>query len=383
MGTLTKNFLITFCVLLLLTSCHKTIPPEITNIESLLKAGDLTKAEEAYDRLPEKLAKKNRRLLYELGESYLKSSLNRSEPNLRFHAMASFSAIKDEKYLDLFRKGLKDDFYKVQATAGEAMGELQDDGYKETFYGFLEPTNKEEVRYLAAAVLLKYGDLKGLPVLLEILTKGSDIQYRQRSAQVMGQYGTKDEKSIGALKAASRTDPNFFVRIEALKALGLQGEQKEALDGLTQLKGVGNPHVEIKALGTLAYFGDVQAAQELLTFFNNKDTLLRMEALVTVGDLGFEESYPLLFDVMNNLDIPSKIKAAGLLSHTGDPRYLPAMKKIFAIEDRMLRISLLQDIVPLATEEDAPFIKDLLPNTDPFVEIYAARALCLIYQTYQ
>lgn len=371
------------CVLLLLASCARTIPPEVTRVESLIQAGDLAKAEEEIDRLPEKLAKKNNRLLYDLGEAYLRGYLKSTEQNLRFHSMGSFAAIKDEGYLDIFREGLKDGFYKVQATAGEAMGELRDDGYKETFYGLLEPTGNEEARYLAAAVLLKYGDLKGVPILLEILVKGDDLQDRQKSAQVLGQYGPRNEDILNVMKYVASRDSNFFVRIEALKAMGLQGEQKEALDGLTQLKSLGNPHVAIKAIGTLAYFGDVQAGQELLKFFDNKDSLLRLEALVAAGDLGFKESYPLLSDAMNGLDIPSRVAAISFLSRSGDPQYLPAMKKLFATEDRLLRINLLQAMAALGTEEDASFVEDLLPNTDPFVEIYAARALCSMYRQYK
>lgn len=370
---------ITFVLFFLLLSCNRPVPPEITQIENLIRDGKLVEAEDQFDRLPEKLRRKNEKPLFDLGLAYLTRHLKNPEQNLRYHAMVSYFDIKEKEHIPIFFAGLVDPFYKVQTTSAEALGELQDERYRDTLATLLE-SDKEEARFLAAAVFLKFGDLRGLPVLQEILLKGVDVQNRQKAAQVLGKWGPGKQELTEALKLSARMDPNYFVRIESYKALGLREGPKDALEGLATLRDTNNIYVHLRVLATLAFFGDVQATQELLGTLHAEDPLLRLEAVLTAGDLGFKETFPLLFNMMISEDIPSRMKAALLLGKAGETQDLPEMKRVFLeINDRLLRINFLKAIADLGGKEEISFMKDLLPNDDPFVEIYAARGLCFIY----
>jgi HEAT repeat protein len=232
-----------------------------------------------------------------------------------------------------------------------------------------------EIRRNASFALREIADRRTVMPLCKMLEEDEDSHVRMNSALTLGIIG--DDKSIKSLKKAMNDD-NMFVRCAIASALGEMGDE-DSIDLVTKmLKEDTNWRVRRSALISLMKLPQEKVIKPLLEGLKDREAIVRMSAVISIGEMGIEEAVPSLkklFSEEENPDIRIEIIVA--LHSIGnestiDPICEAAMgdKNTNVRQNAVAALEFIEDKKAINT-----LCKILKYDTDPVVRMTAAESM--------
>ncbi|MBI5855902.1 MAG: HEAT repeat domain-containing protein [Nitrospirae bacterium] len=191
------------------------------------------------------------------------------------------------------------------------------------------------------------------------LLQDPDWVVRREAAVTLGEMG--DERCVAPLVRALR-DGDWQVREAAIESLGMIGSP--AVEGLLrQLRDWDNRKAAIRALGKIKdervleplvaqlrhdeFLEDATdalvelgapAIPRLIAAMNDKDEMLRKQAVIILGRIKAPEAVDALIEKLNDKDWFARLTAAAALEKIGDPKGRDAIKLLMQDPDLVVRM---------------------------------------------
>jgi HEAT repeat protein len=279
-------------------------------------------------------------------------------PSVRAQAIESFQEVAPEAGLPWIRVGLLDEHPAVRFAACMALGTLRDRASRESIVRLLEGPD-DSVKAAAVFALHRMGDTGHTAQLASFLRDHDDVVVRRNAALVLGRLG---EPGAIPLLAGVVNCADDALHAQALEALALLGNQ-QAVQQLTFVANSGNGPQEVFALNALAMTRDPKL-RKTFEYKLAKGMYLetRLAAARGLGEVGSAEGLEVALEGIR-FDKPKP----GL---ENDPP-----------ENQLMRVRQMAAAALGAIGDPAalaPLAERLEDNSDPRVQVAAARAILRI-----
>ncbi len=174
--------------------------------------------------------------------------------------------------------------------AAAALGQYRDSMAVPALLQALRQDENNQVRAQVIIALGMIGDPEAVDDLMSALQNG-DEEVRTQAARALGEIG--DERSVGALQHALQTDGSPYVRQVSAWALGQVGEDSAVESLIVAMETDGASFVRRGAVTALGELRAERSTQPLIGAFGDTDTLVRWEAVKSLGNIGEPAVEPL------------------------------------------------------------------------------------------
>lgn len=232
-----------------------------------------------------------------------------------------------------------------------------------------------EIRRNASFALREIADRRTVMSLCKMLEDDEDSHVRMNSALTLGIIG--DDKSIKSLKKAMN-DENMFVRCSIASALGEMGDD-ESIELVTKMiREDSNWRVRRSALISLMKLPREKIIKPLLEGLKDKEGIVRMSAIMSIGEIGIEEAVPSLNKLLREEEDPDiRIEIIVALHSIGNENTIdPICEAALNDKDANVRQNAVAALEFMEHEKAIDTLCQILKyDTDPVVRATAAESM--------
>lgn len=192
--------------------------------------------------------------------------------------------------------------------------------------------DQEGVRLSAASDLIRLGERAGVPVLADLLLKGS-LETRRAAAADLGRI--RDRSTVAALTDAL-DDEDADVRLAALNSLG-NIRDTSATSTFTRILQTGDREMRLAALTVLAKVSDRSTVPPLVQALGDDDREVRMLSARALAEIPDRTALPALTAALRDEYVWVRDAAAYALGEIGDRSAVPALIETLGDSDEFVR----------------------------------------------
>ena len=255
----------------------------------------------------------------------LLEQLKAEDSDDRRWAVYDLAEFPPEQIADAMVTALQDEHRAVREAASEVLETMPPSLMTKKLTPLLG-SNRIEVRNIAAAVLVKYGDEAVEDLIPALFDENEDV--RKFGADILGL--ARNPKAVPALCKAAKEDEVENVSISAVEALGKIGSP-EALPTLYELFPKA-PYMQTVIIEAIGLIGSPDSAEFLEQHLNQGDPLVDFAIIDALGLIANPSSIPVLKEYFGKAPEPLQHAVCQSLLSIGRKRHL----QVLTAEDRHL-----------------------------------------------
>jgi HEAT repeat protein len=261
-----------------------------------------------------------------------------------------------KEILVVLEEALRHENYFVRSAAVKAIGEMGDPAH----LSLILPRFKDPISFVRMFSVESVATLHGPDTLKVLLAVGDDPDPMVRVAVVKaiddlsGTSGKVDSMPVGKLLASFTKDADPTVHLFALASLARHGDN-EAFR-LLQKSAPSDLYPAIVALGRTK---KQEAIPTLTAAVHHTDSMVRMLAAESLGDIPSEKAYSLLTELVTDTDASVRGAAATSIGKTGNSKGIPVLTKSLDDLEPKVQVSAAEGLMRLGEKKLAVYEKAL------------------------